>query len=183
MSGSAESENADGSSLAGGDKCPPTDEAGAKKGRQRNRVTAVRQTQNEVRIGNRMGGIASIARIAGEHGRIAEVLAVRGAVAAMAAGLAKPGNPHPLSTSPPRDTFADRIHPPDDFVTGDEWEIDGRKFAIDDMKIRATDRASFHLDANLTGPWQRRGPLLEPQRRMQPVQDHSPHGSSSGVIV
>src|SRR5262249_11508682 len=126
----------------------PADEAGAQKRRKRC-VVAVSQRETVARIGNRMRGVAAVTGVAGEQRGIAEVFAAAPAIPAHPAGMAEPRHPDALALREAVDAVADGGDAADDLVTGNDGQLGIRQFAIDDMKVRATDAARRHLDQDL----------------------------------
>ena len=84
----------------GGAGQPPrakADQAGAQQRRGVRVVVAAGQGEAEALVGDRVFGEAAVAVVAGEDRVVAKVLAVHGAVAAVAAGLAEPGDADALA--------------------------------------------------------------------------------------
>ncbi len=106
---------------------------------------------------------------------VAQVFAVHAAIRADAAGVAEPWDPDALAQFQPGDSGSDNIDPADDFVTGDDRHKRVRKFAVDDMQIRAADAAGGDLDADLPGSWLPIGQFGPLQRTFESIENHCMH--------
>ena len=73
--GRAEAVEADRPPVPGHFERPPADQAGAKQRRGRDRIEVLGEREGEGRVGDRMGGEAAVAGVAGEERRVAQVLA------------------------------------------------------------------------------------------------------------
>jgi hypothetical protein len=88
MSGRAEAIEAERLALARHAIAAPADQPRAEPGRDLGVVAGLAEWEAIARIGDRMGGVAAVAGIAGEHRCIAQVLGVGTAIRADAAGRA-----------------------------------------------------------------------------------------------
>ena len=116
------------------------DDPGAEQGRGLQVVERVRQRVDEIRASDDEFGIASIDSVAGENGRITEVLHPLGAVGAVAVSAAKPGH---------ADALAGGYDFPDDLVAGDQAFAKGAELALDDVKVCTANTAGAHFQENL----------------------------------
>ena len=80
---------------------------------------------------------------------VAQVLAVRAAVAAGAVGEAEPGHADALPHREALDARADRLHGPHDLVAEHQRELGMRQVPIDDVQVGAADSAGLHTDQHL----------------------------------
>ena len=112
-----------------------------------------------------MAGEATVAREAGEQRVVAEILAMRPAIGAMATSPAQPGHADPLSGA------SDAA---DDLVAGDDGERT-MELAVEDVEIGAADPAGGDLDQQLAGAGFRNRPLDHAQRRAGPIELHRAH--------
>jgi hypothetical protein len=81
---------------------------------------------------------------------IAEVFHAKAAVAATAASMAQPWNTDAVAKLVAVHAMPHEIDAADDFMTGNNWIADVRKFRIDYMNIGAANPARAYLDANLS---------------------------------
>ena len=143
---------------------------------QRGRLdVAERLGQRVDEIGRRHGilGVAAVGVIAGEAGRLAEVLLSPGAEAALAAGVPQPGHAHPLAQTngvprPARLTSASSVESsspkspsacgpilsttPDDLMAGDDGHFLLRQVALDDVQIGAADGTATDPNPHFARP-------------------------------
>ena len=110
------------------------------------------------------GGVA-LARD-GELGRLAQVLAIREAEAAGAAGVVEPRDPDPLPDARAVDARADRVDHPHRLVPGDHAGAPHCELALDDVEIGAADRARAHRDPHLALARDHRLAVREAQRAL-----------------
>ena len=92
-------------------------------------------------VGHRMAGKSAVAGVAGEHRRVAKVLAVRQAIGTRVAGRAQPGNADAPAGSGRGDTGADERDDADDLVPGHHGQSGMGQLTVDHMKIGPADAA------------------------------------------
>ena len=153
----------------------PADETRAQQRRERRRIAGLGQRKTVGRVGDGMGRIAAIARVAGEERIVAQIFARAQTVGAMPAGMAKPGNADPLSKRETGHARTDRLDAPDDFVAWNDRKLRLGQFAVDDMEIGAANAARLDLEPHFADAGRRDRPLLHDERRVGPRQDHGFH--------
>ena len=166
--------------IAGHAQRAVADQAGAHQGRRLGVAHIAGDGKDIAVVGHHVVGIAAVQMIAGVAGGPAQVLASRQAVGAGAAAEAQPRHADPLAFGEPLDAQAQRRHPADDLVAGDEGQFRLGQFAVDDMQVGAADPAGRHPDEDLAG---RRFGTRHPaagQRRAGGVEDHGAHGGDRG---
>ena len=65
--------------------------------------------------------------------------------------MAEPCDPDAVAGSQMRDAVSDDFNDADDFVAGNDRQLAGRQFAVDQVEIRAAHAAGAHADQHLTG--------------------------------
>ena len=142
----------------------PADQPGAEPGCDLGVVAGLAQRKAKARIGNRMGRVAAVARIAGEHRRIAQVLGAAAAIGTDATGRAQPGHADALSDRKSAHACPNSCHAADDLVARHDRQLGMRELAVNHMQIRAADPASRDLDHDFAraGRWNR--PLAHDER-------------------
>ena len=165
-----------GGRIARGGERAVADEPGAKQGRRVHGIVSGRHRQAVALVGHRQLGVAAVAVVAGEAGPVAQVLAPRAAVTALAAGPAEPGNPDRRTGGEPRRSvagFRDGAH---DLVAQYQGELGVGQLAGLHVEIGAAHSAGAHPDQQL--PRARDGrlhPSLD-QRRAGSLEHHGAHG-------
>src|SRR4029077_18805035 len=96
----------------------PADQARTQERRNLRIVAPFGKRETVARIGDRMGGVAAIARIAGKCRPIAQILPTSSTVGADAAGGAEPRHTDALAQRQPFDPCPERRDAADDFVAG-----------------------------------------------------------------
>jgi hypothetical protein len=66
--------------------------------------------------------------------------------------MAEPGNADPLTHTQPLDAGTDHIDPTDDFMAGNDRRLGVRQFAVEHVKVGATNAASQYFDPDLARP-------------------------------
>lgn len=132
-------------------------QAGAEQWRGVFVVVGGRDPEAKGAVGNRVLGIATVASIAGEQRRAAQILAMTQAVAASAACVSQPWHTHAFTGTEGGDAFAASIHPPDNLVPRYERRFGMAQITFDNVQIGATYATSGDGDAHLTvaGFWDR----------------------------
>jgi len=119
---------------------------------------------DEVGAGEGVLGVASVDRVAGEDGIVAEVFITHTAEAAGAVCAAHPGDADSGADGElgggAVDDFAD------DLVTGNNSRVTWRELTLHNMKISAADRTCEHTQQNVTWLWLWRGDIFDFQRRL-----------------
>ena len=156
-------------------KRAPADETGTEQRRKRGGVAFFAQAKSIACVGDRVGRVAAVSRVAGEDRPVAKIFPLAHAIGADAAGRSKPGNADPLSKFQTFDVRAERIDSPDDFMARNDRELRVRQLAIDNMEIGPADAACFHPDPKLARAGDGIGQFLEDQRPARFVQDHAKH--------
>ena len=87
-----------------------------------------------------------------KQGALAEVLAARAAVAALAAGPAQPRDPDPVAGREALRPLPRLDHLADDLVAEDQRQLRLGELAVDDVQVGAADAAGDHPDESLPGP-------------------------------
>jgi len=175
VGGGAEAVEAEARSGAGSDEGSPADETGAEERGNIDIAAGLAEGEGEAGIGDRGGGEAAVARVAGEEGVVAEVFLVARAIGADAAGPREPWNADALADAEGIDAGAEFIDAADDFVAGNDGEFWVGEIAIDDMQVGAAYAAGgdFYADFAGAGAWVGEiGPL---QGEAGFVEDHCIH--------
>jgi hypothetical protein len=123
-----------------------------------------------------MGGVATVAGIAGEERTIAQVFAVGTAIRTNPASIAEPGHANALAARKSADTGAHFHDAADDLMSRYDGQFGMRQFAVDDVQIGTAHPARRDLDQDFTGRRLRHRPLTQHQRRARSVQNHYAHG-------
>ena len=153
----------------------PADQPGAQQRRRCGVVEPLGQREAIARIGDGVGGVATVSRVTREQRRIAEVFAVGAAIGADPAGRAEPRNADALADFETRNAPAQRRHPADDLVAGHDGQLGMRQFAIDHMQIGPAYAAGRHRDENFARSGSRHRPLAHDERLSGPIQHHGAH--------
>src|SRR6202022_2339293 len=98
-------------------------------------------------------GVAPVGVPARELWVDAQVLVATEAEAAGTAGVAQPGDPHPVTDRERCHAAAERVDPPDDLVARDNPAPPRRQVALGQMQIGAAHTAHRHLHPDLARPW------------------------------
>ena len=154
MGGGAEAVETERLALARHAIAAPADQAGAQPGRDLGVVARLAERKAKPRIGDRMGRIAAVARIAGEHRRIAQVLGAAAAIGTGPAGRAQPGHADALADGKAAHALHPmRRHAADDLVARHDRQFRVFQFAVDHMQIGAADPAGRDRDQDFA--WRR----------------------------
>src|SRR5262249_17875050 len=140
VGGGAKAVEAERASLTGHAVAAPADQPGTQERRLGGGV-AVRQREAVARIGDRVAGIAAIARIACTQRVIAKILPARDAILAAAAGVAEPRHANALADGKSQYVRPERGDAADDLVAGNDRQLWMRQFAVHHMQVGATDAA------------------------------------------
>src|SRR5438105_6953826 len=97
-----------------------------------------------------MARITAVARVAGEHRGVAQVLARRTTIGTDPAGRAEPGHADPLADAE-LGTAAERGDAADDLMPRDDREPRVGQFAVDEVQVGAAHAARGDLDDDLAG--------------------------------
>ncbi len=133
------------------------------------------QLVEKARVSEDMRGKAAIARVAHEFRRIAQILAISGAIAARATNAAEPPDADTLSYSKLAHADAYAINNSHDLVPGRDWRASGGQLTVDDVKVRPADAARADANANLARLRRGVGHFLNAQRRARPSKAHGEH--------
>ena len=117
------------------------DQPRAQQGRRLLVGVALGDREAEALVGDGVLGVAAVEVVAGEPGRVAEVLAAAAAVAARSVRPAEPRDAEP----PPV------LRLGDDLVAGHERQLRTRQLAVDDVQVRTAYAAGTHAQHHLTG--------------------------------
>src|SRR5207248_10985739 len=90
MRGGTEPEQTELLAIAGDLQRAPADQAGTQKRSGRDVIAILRQREHVAGIGDQVGGVTAVTRVAGKQGAIAEIFAAIAAISALSAGPAKP---------------------------------------------------------------------------------------------
>ena len=101
----------------------PADQTRTQERRNLGIVAPFRKRETVACIGDRMRGVAAIARVAGKQRSIAQILPTAAAVGADTAGGAEPGHADALAHRQSLDRCAHRRDAADDFVAGHERKL------------------------------------------------------------
>src|SRR5438874_243894 len=93
--------------------------------------TARKASGTNAGIGDQVGGVTAVTRVAGKQGAIAEIFAAIAAISALSAGPAKPRHADALPDAQVADPLAGHIDVADDFVTGHNGKLGILQFAVD----------------------------------------------------
>ena len=176
MGGSAKSEQPQSLAVAGDAQRAPADQAGTEQGCERFVAAGIAQREGEACIGHGRRGVAAVARVAGEQGAVAQVLALHPAIRTDAASVAQPGDAHALTERQSLDTGAERIDAADDLMPGDDGHLGLRQLAVDDVQVGSTDPAGGDRDADLPRPRLAVRKFRPFERLADLVQHHGVHG-------
>ncbi|ABA51266.1 hypothetical protein BURPS1710b_A1017 [Burkholderia pseudomallei 1710b] len=178
--GRAESVQADAPRGTGHLQRPVADETRAQQRRRMNIVVAARHVHAKARVGDRALRIAAVDRVAGEAGRIAQVLAAARAVRAMAARAPEPRHADTLADRETLRERAERGHRADDLVPRNHRPLRIAQIAVDDVQIGPAHAARVHVDQQL--PRRRHGvrQLGFAQPRRAAVEYHRAHQRAPG---
>ncbi len=153
----------------------PADEPGAEQRRQSRGLGALGQRETVGSVGDRMGGVAAVARIAGEERVVAKIFARAHAIGTMPASMTEPRHADARAGRKARHARARRDDAADDFMSGNDGELRLCQLAVDDMKIRAADAAGFDAQQQLSRAGRRERTLFHEERRSRAPQDHGGH--------
>src|SRR5512132_397245 len=162
----AEAVQAEARSIAREPERSKADQPGTQERRRRDVVVGLRRCMAEPLVGDDVLGIAAVAVEAGELRVIAEVLAARAAVAALAVGPAEPGDTDPLSAP---------LRPTHDLMPEHERQLRVRQLAVDDVKVRAADGAGADADEQLPGARPRHREVALRERPSRLGEHHRAH--------
>ena len=137
------------------------------------------QRQAEALVGGDQLGVAAVAGVAGEDRPRAEVLASRGAVAALAAGPAEPRDPDPVAGSEALRPGPRPDHLGDHLMAEDQRQLRLGQFGVDDVEVGAADAAGDHPREQLAAPRLRIGDLGLHERLPGTLEDDRPHACLS----
>ncbi len=144
MPGRAEAIETECPPVAGHHQRAPADQARAEQGRCRGVAAAVTERIGVVSIDHDVGGVAAVARIAGELGGIAEVLAPAQAVAAVMAGATQPPHADSQAQSGRGDARPQFVDNADDLVPRNQWQARLGPLSVQDVQIGPADAARQH---------------------------------------
>jgi hypothetical protein len=156
------------------------DEAGAEQRRRLLIGKGRRNGETVALVGDRVGGIAAVARIAGEAGSLAEILAARNAEAA---GAARPSEPRHADARAERELLgarAARRDRADDLVAEHERQLRMRELAVIDVQIGAADAAGVNGDQDLALPRRRARDAARGELPPCALQQHRAHRLGHG---
>jgi hypothetical protein len=108
-----------------------------------------RETEAVPLVRDGLLGIAAVQRVAREPRPIAQVLAARPAIAALAAGPPEPRHTHTVADGEPLPAFDDRA---DDLVSEDERQLRVGGLAVPDVQVGPADPARMDAEAQLPRP-------------------------------
>ena len=175
MPGRAEAEDAEMFSLPRHDKRAPADQACAKQRCNRDVVAGFAERKAIAGVRDEMRGKAAVAGIASEARTVAQILLTASAIEAFAAGVAEPGNADPFAYLQVADTSAQRVHPADHLMAGNDRIGDFGQFTVHHMQIGTAHAAGTDPDAHVARPGCRILPRFKPERRSGRRQDHGVH--------
>ncbi len=162
----AEAVEADPLRVAAEPQRPVADQPRAQQRRRLEVGVALGDREAVALVGDRLLRVAAIELIAGEAGPLAEVLAARAAVAALAVGPSQPRDPDPLPGGEALGPLPRPLDGADYLVSDDQGQLRVAQIAVDHVEVGATDAAGAHCDQDLAGPGLRRGELrLAPAAR------------------
>src|SRR5262249_41240646 len=130
------------------------------------------------RIGERMRGIAAVARVAGKERSIAQILSAAAAIRADAAGRAEPRDPDALAYCQSCHARPHGGDASDDLVAGHDRKLRAWQLAVDHVQIGPADTAGRDLNENFAGCRFGRWPLAHDERRARSLQHHGAHALS-----
>jgi hypothetical protein len=104
---------------------------------------AVRDWKAETLVGDGVLGVPAVEVVAGEAGAVAEVLALRGAVATAPVRPSEPGH---------ADALAGSLDAAGDLVAEDERKLRSLEFAVRDVEVGPAYAARLHSNEQLPGP-------------------------------
>src|SRR5262249_15058372 len=113
---------------------------------------ARRDRKAVARVGHRLLRVPAVDVVPGEAGSVAQVLLAGAAVAALAARPAQPRHADAIADAEAGDIGSDRRDGTDDLVAGDERELRIGQLAVEDVQVRAADRAGVHAQEDLSRP-------------------------------
>src|SRR5471032_1279677 len=152
------------------------DEPRAQQRRRFGVGVAVGQLEGVVGVGDGVVRVAAVHVIAGESRAAAQVLATAGAVRARAAGVAEPGDADAIAGMQMRHAVAHDLDYPDDLVSGDDRDLDGRQFTVEDVEIGPADAAGAHAHQHFAGQRDRRLALARDEDAgIRPFENHRSH--------
>ncbi len=122
-----------------------------------------------------MGGEAAVPRVSGEKRTVAEIFHALPAEATDAAGVAEPGDSHPLANPVGSDVAADEVDAADDFMAGNDRIFYAGKLGVDDVKVGPANPAGAHGDANFVIARERVRARQHLEQRPRSRQHHRTH--------
>ena len=184
VGGGAEAPDAEPTCVAGHAQGAPADQAGAEQRGGLGVAVAVGQGEAVGGVGDGELGIAAVQRVAGEAGRVAQVLVAGAAIGAGAAGVAEPGDADPPADGERGGARAAGQHLAHDLVAGDQRQLGVRQLAVDDVQIGAADRAGLDPHQDLARAGDGVGEPGRAQRLARGVEDHGEHdGTIAGFAA
>jgi hypothetical protein len=167
-----------------------TDQSGAKQRRNLDVIVTLRQMETVARVRDGELGITAIDRVTGKPRVIAKILSTGSAIRAIAIGPAKPRDPHAIAdcedgsglgaaivgTLRSLPHFAYLFDFSDNLVTENQWQLRIGQFAIDHVKVSATNRAGVDSHEQLSPTRLRLRHIAQLQGLFRPVENHRAHG-------
>jgi hypothetical protein len=129
-------------------KTAETDDACAEEWRRVKIIESCRQWNNEIATRASEIGVAAVNGVAGESGRVTEILVTLEAIPAGSVRAADPGHAHASAEWKCRRGSACNLT--DNLVTGYQWLAPGGQFALDNMQIGPANTTSPDPDQNVT---------------------------------
>ena len=111
----------------------PADQPRAQERRRCHIITGFGQREHVARVGNRLGGITTVAGITRKQRAITEIFPALAAVSALPARSAKPRHADTLPGFERIDAVADHINAANDFVTGYDRQFGIWQFPVNDV--------------------------------------------------
>ena len=151
MRGSAEPVKAEPFWVAAFTQCAKADQSGAQQRSSGYVLESVGNGKTKTRIGHGKVGVTAINVVAGEACAIAKIFTTGPAELTFTTRPAQPRNADPIALAKSfyiASNFFDASH---DFVSGNQRQLRGRQFAIDNVKIGAADGAGGNAQEDLPG--------------------------------
>ena len=158
------------------------DQAGTEQRRRLGVRMVALERKAVLRVRHRVIGIAAIDVVAGEPGRIAQVLSLHAAIAAAPAGMSEPGHADPVSGRERRHLRPDRNDLADDLVTGHDRQTGLGEVTVDDVQVGSAHAAGRYPDQHLPLIRHRHVALLQTEGRAGPVKNHRLHGPHHSLL-
>jgi hypothetical protein len=130
-------------------KAAEADNAGTEERGRVKIIESCRQRNHEITTGQCEFGVAAVNGVAGEGGRVAEVLTIPDAVPAGSVRAADPGDAH--ASAEWKSWRVSVCDFPDDLVTRYQWLPPRRQFTFDNMQISPANATSPDPYQNVTG--------------------------------